>query len=196
MLRLLLGFQRSARVPNTNGVVPCSPRVGPRQRAYPGVTRSEIPHQPQRGPTIVCPTNMTAPCTGTDGAQVFFSATVTDNCDPNPTLQCTPASGSWFGIGTNLVTCRAADSSGNTTECTFTITVTESIAALLQIVRQGTNVVISWPRQCAEYAIEEADSLQPERWAAPAGAIDPNPNGYSITLPIRGASLFYRLKKQ
>ncbi len=51
-------------------------------------------------PTIVCPSDITAQChytNGLAGAYVNYPPpVVADNCDPNPTVVCTPPSGSFF----------------------------------------------------------------------------------------------------
>jgi len=89
-------------------------------------------------PTIVCPADITAQChytNGLAGAYVSYPApVVTDNCDPNPTVVCTPPSGSFFALppppanSTNyVVTCVATDSSGNTNVCTFNVTVQDTM---------------------------------------------------------------------
>ncbi|WP_177167999.1 HYR domain-containing protein [Marininema mesophilum] len=49
--------------------------------------------------------------------------TVTDNCPGTITTFCNPASGSFFPIGSTLVTCIAIDSNGNSATGTFTVTV-------------------------------------------------------------------------
>jgi hypothetical protein len=89
-------------------------------------------------PTIVCPSNITAQChytNGLAGAYVSYpTPVVTDNCDLNPTIVCTPPSGSFFALppppanSTNyVVTCVATDASGNTNVCTFNITVQDTM---------------------------------------------------------------------
>jgi hypothetical protein len=77
-------------------------------------------------PVVSCPANITV---GTDvdqcSAVVTYSIpTATDNC-PNVTVSRTSglASGSAFATGLNTVVYRATDAAGNTSECTFTITV-------------------------------------------------------------------------
>jgi hypothetical protein len=76
-------------------------------------------------PTITCPANVTAntgnPNAG--GVVVDYPApTATDNC-PGVTVVSTPPSGSTFDVGTTTVTCTATDHAGNTSSCTFTVTV-------------------------------------------------------------------------
>jgi hypothetical protein len=90
-------------------------------------------------PTIICPTNIVvesqAFAGGLPGAYVSYSTpVVTDNCDPNPTVVCTPPSGSFFALApspsnmTNyVVTCVAKDAAGNSNVCAFTITVEDTL---------------------------------------------------------------------
>src|SRR5262249_3875163 len=75
------------------------------------------------GPAITVPTGIVVPCAGPSGASVKFDASAHDLCDPNPTVVCTPQSGSVFPVGTTTVTCTAADSSGNTSSKSFSVMV-------------------------------------------------------------------------
>ncbi|MFL6215341.1 MAG: HYR domain-containing protein [Blastocatellia bacterium] len=78
-----------------------------------------------QAPTITCPANVTAitPVVGGTGVVVTYPPpTASDNC-PGVTTQCTPPSGSVFGVGTTSVTCTATDTSGNTASCSFTVSV-------------------------------------------------------------------------
>jgi hypothetical protein len=76
-------------------------------------------------PAINCPANiLNVFTTSTSGTNVTYTnPTATDNCDPNPSVVCLPASGSLFAVGTSTVTCTATDASGNHSACQFTITV-------------------------------------------------------------------------
>ena len=90
-------------------------------------------------PVVTCPTNMV---TSADSGQCFksnviFSATATDNCSIT-NLACAPPSGSSFAVGLTMVNCTAADASGNTGQCGFTVTV--MLAEL---------PVINWPSNLA-----------------------------------------------
>ncbi|MFE4706809.1 HYR domain-containing protein, partial [Peribacillus simplex] len=57
-----------------------------------------------------------------NGAIVHFDPIVSDNC-PGVTVECTPASGSFFPPCTTTVICKATDASGNTSICSFDVTV-------------------------------------------------------------------------
>jgi CSLREA domain-containing protein len=72
------------------------------------------------GCMISCPSNITVPNDpGQCGAIVNFAPTVTGNCGP---VGCTPASGSFFPVGTTTVTC----GNGAGTSCSFTVTVIDT----------------------------------------------------------------------
>jgi hypothetical protein len=79
-------------------------------------------------PTITCPANITVSNDPNQcGAVVNYPApTVSDNCPGVGAPVCSPASGSFFPVGTTTVTCTVADLVGNTATCTFTITVNDT----------------------------------------------------------------------
>ncbi|TQI70620.1 gliding motility-associated-like protein [Gramella sp. Hel_I_59] len=79
-------------------------------------------------PEISCPANMTIDTeTGVSYATVNFdNATATDNCEVTVQQTGGPVSGSQFEIGTTTVTFTATDAAGNTTECSFTVTVEDN----------------------------------------------------------------------
>ncbi len=75
-----------------------------------------------------CPANITVNATGATAIATFTNPTATDNCS-TPTVIATPASGSSFLVGTTIVTETATDQKGNSTKCTFTVTVNASPCA-------------------------------------------------------------------
>jgi hypothetical protein len=78
-------------------------------------------------PTINCPDNVTVVEACVDGEITveYDAPTATDNVDApeDITIVCDLPSGSTFAHGDTLVECTATDSSGNTSSCTFTVTV-------------------------------------------------------------------------
>jgi uncharacterized repeat protein (TIGR01451 family) len=81
-------------------------------------------------PTISCPANVTKStdpnvCTA---VVTYPNATAGDNCSGVGTPVCTPSSGSTFNKGTTTVTCTVSDSSGNSANCSFTVTVKDTQA--------------------------------------------------------------------
>ncbi|WNM20364.1 HYR domain-containing protein [Flavobacterium capsici] len=83
-------------------------------------------------PVITCPDTVVANMDpGQCGANVTFAATATDNCG-NATITYSPASGSFFALGDTEVTATADDGHGNTSQCTFIVTVNQLDWANLQ----------------------------------------------------------------
>jgi outer membrane protein assembly factor BamB len=84
-------------------------------------------------PVISVPDPITANATSPSGAKVTYSVSATDPDDAVASLNCAPASGSTFSIGTTTVNCSATDTHGNTSTATFTVHVkgaTEQLADL------------------------------------------------------------------
>lgn len=103
-----------------------------------GQAKATLGSEDTTPPTIMCPSDMTVQChytNGLAGAYVSYPAPeVADNCDPNPTVVCTPPSGSFFALppppanSTNyVVICVASDAAGNTNTCSFNITVEDTL---------------------------------------------------------------------
>lgn len=93
-------------------------------------------------PTISCPADITvnAPV-DTCSATVNFTVTGDDNCSA-PTIVSSPASGSVFPVGTTMVTATATDAAGNSTSCTFNVTVKDVTPPV--ITPNGQNIAL-WP---------------------------------------------------
>ncbi|MCM3677334.1 FG-GAP-like repeat-containing protein [Peribacillus simplex] len=85
----------------------------------------EVTVEDTESPTIICPADITVfNDPGSSGEIVNYPPpTVSDNC-PGVTFSCSPSSGSFFPVGTTRVTCTAIDAAGNTSTCSFRVTVT------------------------------------------------------------------------
>lgn len=93
-------------------------------------------------PIIICPTNQTFWTCNTNTMQVFFpNPLATDNLDPNPTVTCTPGSGSFFPIGDTTVVCEAIDDCTNRNRCTFTVTVTKDVTP--PVIACPSNIIVT-----------------------------------------------------
>jgi hypothetical protein len=75
-------------------------------------------------PQIACPGNIVANTTPGQCLRrnVAYFPAATDNC-PGVTVLCEPPSGSSFPPGSTTVTCTAEDAFGNSTQCSFTVTI-------------------------------------------------------------------------
>jgi hypothetical protein len=58
-----------------------------------------------------------------EGVVNFTPPAAYDNCGNSVQVTCNPPSGSVFGPGSQLINCTAVDSSGNSNQCSFTLTV-------------------------------------------------------------------------
>jgi len=72
-------------------------------------------------PTLYLPGDLTVEAPDASGTSVFYSVSASDDRDPNPSVSCSPASGSFFGVGDTAVNCTATDTSLNQADGGFTV---------------------------------------------------------------------------
>src|SRR5215203_5114217 len=119
--------------------VTCNAQDEAGNNAEPGTFSVTV--QDTTAPKLTVPTDMSTTATGADGAKVTYTATATDAVDTDPTVTCTPASGSTFPVGTTTVSCTASDDSGNTSPAaTFKVSVTLTMAGFYQPVDMGSTI--------------------------------------------------------
>lgn len=80
------------------------------------------------GPVLTLPADITAEATSAAGAAVSYTVTATDNA----TINCAPASGSTFALGTTAVNCTATAVTG-TTSGSFNVTVRDTTPPALNL---------------------------------------------------------------
>jgi len=99
-------------------------------------------------PVLTLPGDITAIVDSAAGAIVDYEVTATDSSDADPSIQCSPASGSLFPPGTTTVSCTATDSSGNTSSGEFDVTVEYAIGGGLRsnktTVKAGSVIDFDW----------------------------------------------------
>ncbi len=139
-------------------------------------------------PAIVCPSNRVVAATSSNGAVVTFTVTVSDNCDPNPTVTCTPMSGSLFPIGTNAVVCLAVDDCGNSNRCSFTVTVVPVPRLVSVGSADGTTIGVRFDMELDQVLAETAgnytfDIWNPARFVNCSNALL-RPNGREVELTL------------
>jgi hypothetical protein len=94
-----------------------------------GVTRLTIwlDVVPNTPPALTLPTDMTVEGDAVGGATVAYAVSAIDaEDDPDPTPVCSPASGSFFGIGTTTVSCTVTDATGAGAAGSFEVTVVDT----------------------------------------------------------------------
>ena len=83
-------------------------------------------------PSITVPDPVTAVATSNSTAVVTYSASATDLVDGSVAVNCSPASGSIFPVGTTTGTCLATDAHNNTATKPFNVVVTYNFTGFFQ----------------------------------------------------------------
>ncbi len=82
-------------------------------------------------PTLTLPGSLTAEATGPTGAVITYDVSAADVMDGAVLVNCVPASGSMFALGTTIVSASATDNHGNTATGTFAIRVVDTTAPVV-----------------------------------------------------------------
>jgi len=94
-------------------------------------------------PVISCPANITVNAiAGTCAGPASFSVGASDNCGGSPAVNTDHASGSSFPVGTTTVHATATDAAGNTSSCSFTVTVKDITPPVITL---NGNTITLWP---------------------------------------------------
>ncbi len=113
-------------------------------------------------PSLPVYVDRTVQATSTAGTPVTWNETATDIVDGSVAVNCTPASGAAFAIGTTPVSCSVADTAGNTADASFNVTVEDTTSPVIDPVNpptgfdpnqpypfeadfDGNTVFVSWP---------------------------------------------------
>ena len=154
----------------------------------------------KQAPTIfACPVNLTnyIPAGATSTLVNWNTPTASDNCgEPVPVI-CVPPSGSVFTAGMTSVTCKAGDSSGNTNNCNFTVSVVPAqIPVITDLKVVGANIVISFQSMNAGNYSVQTTSTPAGSWSDVLTGIQGNGGTITVT-NMGGASFlprFFRVK--
>jgi len=126
------------------------------------------------GPSITVPANVTVQATSAQGAMVHYPAvTAVDLVDGTRPVNCTPASGALFAVGTTTVSCTSSDRSGNSSAASFTVTVVSgapTITVPATVVTEATSsagAIVSYPRVTAK---DVSGASVPVTCSPPSGA--------------------------
>jgi len=148
-------------------------------------------------PTVSCPANiMTNAANGAcSPPAISFAANSTGFPAPVLSYQwgsSTITSPTTFALGTNVVTCTAANSVG-TNQCSFAVIVAAGTPPQLRIVRQGTNLVVSWPSSFGCYTLQYEPGLSSNHWSAYTGQLFTVGTNVFATNSLPATNRFFRL---
>jgi len=115
-------------------------------------------------PVLTMPEPITIEAESMAGTVVTYIVTATDTIDANPVINCDPASGTTFSIGTTVVNCTATDGRGNIVNGNFNVTVVDTTAPVLTVPEAITVEAISPAGTTVNYIVTATD------------IVDPNPN--------------------
>jgi hypothetical protein len=130
-------------------------------------------------PEIVCPEDFERECVENSSSLVEYpTPSVTDDCDPAPTVVCNPPSGTLLELGSHTITCTATDAFGNEATCEFTVTVVDSTppalvcpSDMMMVECEGPDgAVVNYPLPVANDACDEQP---PVMCAPPPGSLFP-----------------------
>jgi len=146
-------------------------------------------------PEIHCPSNIVI-CVPTtvNGREVSYTVTASDDADPSPEVECVPPSGSFFPIGTTIVTCRAKDRCGNESKCSFTVSILPDRTPTLTVAKEGDFIVVCWTKVCRCFKLQATRSLsRPIAWTDVVEEPDDFGTSLCVRLPLGSGHRFFRL---
>ena len=113
-------------------------------------------------PVLTLPADFSSEASSAAGAVAYFTATATDSVNPrNPHVDCTPASGSTFALGSTTVNCSASDAAGNGSHGSFKITVVDTTPPILSVPGPITVYATSAADANVFYATSAVDLVDP-----------------------------------
>ena len=147
-------------------------------------------------PSITCPVDITTNAAGDCVPSIAFASTAVAG-SPAPVVSyelgaTTITSPYTFPIGTNVVTSTATNAAG-TNSCSFTVKVAAGAAPQLNIVRSGTNVVVSWTNSYPCYSLQFAPALAGNSWSTYPGPFATNGGRIFATNSAAFTNRYFRL---
>lgn len=114
--------------------------------------------------TLILPATIVVEAKDPRGAEVSYDVKVKGTKDPNPTITCTPKSGSLFALGTTTVSCDALDSEGAWGQGSFDVNVLDMKAPEIRYAKASPDKIPEdgrlWPVAIDAEAVDDID-LQP-----------------------------------
>ncbi|MEQ1850547.1 MAG: HYR domain-containing protein [Chthoniobacteraceae bacterium] len=108
-------------------------------------------------PVLTVPAAIVAEATGANGAIVTFPASALDNVSGVVPAVAVPASGSLFPIGVTTVTATAVDGAGNVGSASFTVTVRDTVAPVVNVPANMVQEAVSSAGATVSYSVGATD---------------------------------------
>jgi len=149
-------------------------------------------------PLSGCPANITQASAAGPLSVTWNMPNATDSCEGVLPVSCTPTNGSSFAVGVTAVTCRASDSSGNASTCSFTVTILNTQGPRITHVEVlGRDVLVSFTTESGmHYALQQTGNIGAGVWNDVVAGI--NGNGSVLTVTDSGGAThvsgFYRVR--
>jgi hypothetical protein len=110
-------------------------------------------------PALDLPADVTLEATSAAGAVANYSASAEDIVDGTLSPTCSPASGSTFPVGVTTVNCAVEDAAGNEATGSFTVTVVDTTAPVLDLPANITLEATSVAGAVANYSASAEDAV-------------------------------------
>lgn len=107
-------------------------------------------------PQLTLPDDVVIVATNSAGAVVIFRAAASDIGDGDVTVDCFPAAGDLFPVGTTTVDCTAVDSSGNGAGGSFDVTVVDDSDTVAPVISVPADITV--PADSADGAVVDYDA--------------------------------------
>jgi hypothetical protein len=108
-------------------------------------------------PVLSLPSDKLLEATGPSGAAASYTASASDLVDGPVSVNCSPASGSTFALGTTTVHCSASDAAGNSANGSFSVTVVDTTAPTLNLPANITTAATGISGAVVTYSASASD---------------------------------------
>jgi hypothetical protein len=152
-----------------------------------------------QAPSVICPGGVVTNATGGTCLPPSVTFAATASGFPTPTLlyalnASAITSPHIFAVGTNVVTVTATNAVG-ADSCSFTVVVTAGAGPELNLVQQGTNVVISWSTNFSCYTLQFSSAPSAPSWTNFLGPLSTVGTNFVVTNGVATPTRFFRLSE-
>jgi HYR domain len=140
---------------------------------------------------LTCSQDVTVTATSTNGAAVYFTGSAYGGCSAPLTLASSPPSGSTFPVGTTTVTTTASDTCGDSTNCSFSVTVNKPLI-FIGIASGNGEIKLNWLTNL-QLALQQNNNLSTTDWTSVTNTPTITNGQNQLILSATNNRSFYRL---